>query len=350
MTITLFSLGSNGSGQLSLSHIEDVSTPQPVTSLPHNLTSPISISCGGNHTILISSSNTLSFITGSLPPSPAPTTSFVPLSLPSPFTPTSSSCAWTTTHLAAPQALFSFGHGPKGELGLGPSMLSTGVPTQLPNFPPPHTNIISLSSSMSHTVVLLSTGQVYAFGAGRKGQIGLPAVPAVYEPRLINEVPFRVEKTLCGKEFTCLLGGPATGDILILGSDKFGIKSQAPSNVKGWKDAGAGWGSIFILFEDGSMKSWGRDDHGQMVPEELGKVKTMAVGSEHVVAVLEETGNVVAWGWGEHGNCGPEGLGEKGDGKSFGVHNIYEVQEFEEVVMVGAGCATSWIAIERKGG
>jgi protein ATS1 len=201
---------------------------------------------------------------------------------------------------------------------------------------------------MSHTACVLSNGQVYAWGAGRKGQIGLPALPAVYCPRLVEGVPFAVAKVICGKEFTVLLGSPSTGEMLILGSDKFGIKSNAPTSVKGRKDAGAGWSSAFILKENGEVISWGRNDHGQMVPEGLRKVKMMAVGSEHVVAVTEDDGNVLAWGWGEHGNCGPEGIGGNGDGKSFGKQTIYEVKEGEEVVMVGAGCATSWFAIKRR--
>ncbi|KAK4232080.1 regulator of chromosome condensation 1/beta-lactamase-inhibitor protein II [Podospora fimiseda] len=351
MTITLYSLGSNGSGQLSLNHTKDTSTPQPVTLpfSPSSSSNPFILSAGGNHTILLSSPSPFPLISGSLPPNPKPTLTFSPLPLPEPIQYTSST--WTTTHLATPNTIYSLGHGPKGELGLSPSTLLTSSPTtpqQIPNFPPPNTTITQLSSSMSHTACLLSSKQVYAWGTARKGQIGTPLTAAIYSPRLIPDITFPVYKVLCGKEFTVLLGSPKTGQIKILGSDKFGIISKAPDSIKNWKDAGAGWGSVFILYENGTMTSWGRNDHGQMVPPGLGQVKMMAVGSEHVIGVAEENGNVVAWGWGEHGNCGTEGIGKNGDGKSFGLHTIYETKEGEEVVMVGAGCATSWFAVERR--
>ncbi|KAK3990214.1 regulator of chromosome condensation 1/beta-lactamase-inhibitor protein II, partial [Cladorrhinum sp. PSN332] len=358
MTITLYALGSNGSGQLGLAHKEDISTPQAVTlpspSFSSGSSSPsISISAGGNHTILLphllTPNSPFPLISGSLPPIPTPITTATFSALPPPTSPVLfTSSTWTTAHIATPHHLYSIGHGPKGELGLSLSTLTSSSPRQIPDFPPPGTSITQLSSSMSHTACLLSTGEVYAWGAARKGQLGPPSAPAVYSPRLIPGVPFAVSKVITGKEFTVLLGSPRTGEILILGSDKFGVVSNAPESVKNWKDAGAGWGGVFILYENGNVASWGRNDHGQMVPSGLGKVKMMAVGSEHAVAVAEDSGNVVAWGWGEHGNCGPEGIGSKGDGKSFGVHTIYQVKEGEEAVMVGAGCATTWFAIERR--
>jgi protein ATS1 len=190
---------------------------------------------------------------------------------------------------------------------------------------------------------LLSNGEAWGWGNGRKGQLGEPALAAVYSPRRIEGVGFKAIKAVCGREFTCLVGPPETGDVVVLGSDKWGVRSRAPRSVVGWKEVGAGWGSLFVLKEDGALLSWGRDDHGQLAREDLGRVRHIAVGSEHALA-LAESGDTLVWGWGEHGNCGPiHGIdGEKGQR-----NRIASGEEGTEITMIGAGCATSWIAMGR---
>jgi protein ATS1 len=198
---------------------------------------------------------------------------------------------------------------------------------------------------MGHVVAVLSNGEAWGWGNGRKGQLGEPAAGAVYAPRLISGVGFEVVKAVCGREFTCLFGRPETGEMAVLGSDKWGVRSHAPcGGVAGWKEVGAGWGSVFVLKGDGTLLSWGRDDHGQLAREGLGQVRTMAVGSEHAL-VLTEAGDLMAWGWGEHGNCGQirDVKGEKGQR-----NKIASTEPGMEITMLGAGCATSWIALESR--
>ncbi len=165
----------------------------------------------------------------------------------------------------------------------------------------------------------------------------------MHSPRRIEGVEFKAVKVVCGREFTCIFGPPETGEVVVLGSDKWGVRSQAPERAIGWKEVGAGWGSLFVLKEDGALLSWGRDDHGQLAPENLGRVRHIAVGSEHALA-LTEGGDLVVWGWGEHGNCGPirDNNGEKGQ-----QNRIASNEKGMEVIMIGAGCATTWIASDR---
>jgi protein ATS1 len=100
---------------------------------------------------------------------------------------------------------------------------------------------------------------------------------------------------------------------------------------------------VFVLKEDGELLSWGRDDHGQLAREDIGRVRDIAVGSEHALA-LTEAGDLMVWGWGEHGNCGPirNQNGEKGER-----NKIASAGEGMEIAMIGAGCATSWIVSEK---
>ncbi|KAK0736855.1 regulator of chromosome condensation 1/beta-lactamase-inhibitor protein II [Apiosordaria backusii] len=344
---TLLSFGSNGSGQLGLDHKEDVSSPSLVVTHHPRSTFPSSfaqIAAGGNHTLLLFTNHWVlfsgDFYEGDVNPF------FTPLGLPDGFsTPiTSIAATWSASLLATPSKIWSHGTGPKGELGLGPGITSAPPFQLIPNFPPPDTKIASLAASMSHAVALLDNGQVYGWGAGRKGQLGPEQTPAVFSPILIS-CPFPVVKALCGKEFTLLLGDPSTGEFLILGSDKFGIKSNAPSDLKNWRDAGAGWGSVVVLKEDGSLVSWGRDDHCQLAPSDIGPVEKIAVGSEHALALTKD-GKVLAWGWGEHGNCGP--LEEKkGRVNVIRIPEEYNLGD-QEITALGGGCATSWIAFEKK--
>jgi protein ATS1 len=209
-------------------------------------------------------------------------------------------------------------------------------PQVLLDFPPQGTLIVDIAASMSHTVAVLSNGDVYGWGAGRKGQLGQTASDH-WSPRKIDDVPFHACRVACGREFTYIVGHASEGKHLVLGSDKWSIISDAPAAVHLWKDIGASWGSIFVLLESGAMLSWGRNDHKQLCPPGIPKIQRIAVGSEHAVA-LTEHGDVIAWGWGEHGNCGS-------------IHDLNNVdfasnkiELSQGVRALGAGCATSWVA------
>jgi len=242
--------------------------------------------------------------------------------------------------------LYSCGVGGKGELGQGALVVRVPAAAPIRGFPPPDTEIVDLASGMSHVVVVLSNGEAYGWGNGRKGQLGAPA-EAVFSPRKIEGIPFPVNRAVCGREFTCLLGEPGRGSLLVLGSDKWGIRSGAPPVVPGWKDVGASWGNVFVLTSDGHVRSWGRDDYSQNARAGPGGVLRMAIGSEHAVALLD-THDVLAWGWGEHGNCGPPA--SQGDSK--GQRNIIASSRYIppgfKIFGVGAGCATSWIILEES--
>ena len=377
----LQSFGSNGSGQLGIGHKNDVSTPQPVI-LPSSISGstnplhrPKRIVAGGNHTLLLLSSGELLWTGDATTGACGRINQDVNDDLRPEFRPVDLSPLPKRTkvnHVAATWAasvvvvsaeegesiraargstqVYSFGSGDKGELGLGPGLTQTIEPTLIPNFPPPGTQIGDLAACMGHVVAVLSTGEVWGWGQGRKGQLGNPVVAAVQSPRRIDGVNFKVVKAVCGREFTCLFGSSETGELMILGADKWGIRTQAPLNVKGWKEVGAGWGSVFVLKDDGTLLSWGRDDHGQLSRSGLGRVEHIAVGSEHTMALTDD-GDLLAWGWGEHGNCGPirqNTSGEKGQRNLIASNKALHCEQGMEIGMISAGCATSWVSLEKK--
>ncbi|PTD06800.1 RCC1 repeat-containing protein C10F6.04 [Fusarium culmorum] len=292
----VFALGSNGSGQLGIGHKEDVSVPKQVIFHPDPPTSSIvQVTAGGNHTLLLTKTGQL-YWSGDSTPGACGLTSgpdvaaFQELQLTKNGEPPVGEVAlitatWEASIIVVKDAegknthVFSFGAGLKGELGLGELIVRTPSATRIREFPPAGTEVVDLAACMGHVVAVLGNGDVYGWGNTRKSQAGLD---------------FKVTRAVCGREFTCLFGDPQSGNLKVLGSDKWKIQSDAPKTCPEWKDVGASWGNIFILAKDGSLQAWGRDDHGQLPPSNLPELSKITIGSEHVVA-LSTAGDVLSW-------------------------------------------------------
>ncbi|KAI0541806.1 regulator of chromosome condensation 1/beta-lactamase-inhibitor protein II [Xylaria digitata] len=360
----LFALGSNGSGQLGLGHKEDVSVPKQVefSQALHN--DPVTeVAAGGNHTILITASGSAYWSgdfksgccgiikdedKGDIRPifrkvSLLNSENLGPIMY--------AACTWDATILVAEDEnrqatrVYSCG-GTEG---------SEGAPVCMPGFPPAGAVVTGLAAGFRHVIVVLDNGDVYGWGHGRKGQLGqledgTDAGGIINRPRKINGVPFKVAKAVCCQYTTCLIAEPGDGRIMVLGADKWNLKSQAPPEIPSWKAITASWGNIYILKRDGMLEAWGRDDHGQLPPPGLSEISRIAAGSEHVVA-LTEAGDVLAWGWGEHGNCGPHTDEKFGDvkGRWNVLASLKNLPEASSITAIGAGCATSWINITTEG-
>jgi len=365
--VAFYALGSNGSGQLGIGHKEDVSVPKEV--LFDNSKAPLSqepphIRAGGNHTLLLSgeqlycSGDPSSGACGLLPEVMQPNPQFRKVILDNEASNDPQSkiifvaATWEASfvvkndnHGCATQ-VYSFGTGNKGELGLGELIFRSPKAQLIKDFPPLGTEVVDLAASVSHVVAVLSNGDAYGWGNGRKGQLGQlgQSQVIVYSPRRISDVGFNVVRAVCGREFTYLISTPEDGRHTVLGTDKRNVITGVPENVKTWKGVGASWGSIFVLLQSGKLVSWGRDDHGQLAPPNLPELSQIAVGSEHAL-VLTTHGDVLAWGWGEHGNCGPSTT----EGDVRGSWNVIASSKFipadSKILSIGSGCATSWISI-----
>jgi protein ATS1 len=355
----IYAIGSNGSGQLGIGHKEDVSVPKPALSDGISLNQVTQVRGGGNHTLLLSAgalycsgdlSNGACGITSDLT---HPDSQFhkVHLGL-------NDSAANKTVLFAAcwessiivledesgkATRAYSFGTGNKGELGLGEFIFKSGKAQLIKDFPPAGLEVVDLAASVSHVVAVLGNGEVYGWGSGRKGQLGVPE-GIIYSPRKITGVNFKVVRAVCGREFTYLVGEPGEGHHIILGSNKWNVRSSAPLAVAGWRDVGGSWGSIYVLQDDGKLLGWGRDDHGQLPAPGMRALSQIAVGSEHALGLTVDQ-EVLAWGWGEHGNCGPKTT--NGDVKER--WNVIASAKYlppgSKISSIGAGCATSWVCV-----
>jgi len=345
----VYAFGSNGSGQLALGHREDVAVPELCKFQRGEklLARPKRITAGGNHTLLLCEDGIV-FATGSnedgrcaLAEASHDSTMFQRVEFQNDngtwirkfiFI----SATWeSSTLIAADGTIYTCGTGLKGELGQGGSVLKSNSPRIIPNFPPSGTKVVHLTACMSHTVVVLSDGQVYGWGSGRQGQLGEPA-DILWSPRKIAGICFPVVHASCGRDFTHVLGSAVDGRHAILGSDKWHIKQPSSQNLKLWCVAEASWGGIQVLLKNGKLIGWGRNDHGQHPPNNLAALKHIAVGSEHTLAD-DGNGSILAWGWGEHGNCGNPHA-ETPTGTGFNI-----IITGTKMSVLGAGCATSWL-------
>lgn len=348
--MVLYAFGSNGSGQLGIGNTVDQSTPQRCRLNSELPGSPLTVVAGGNHTLILYDEGTV-YSAGS--PRDGNVQSGSSVSSIAIFQKTLMStwgdkvklCSalWDgSIFVNSENEVYTAGLGSKGEQGTGRTSASMGL-QKLSNFPPilQWSKVVDVACGIDHAVVVLEDGTVYGWGNGRKGQLSHPE-EIVWTPRRFADVGFRVVRAVCGRELTYLVGEPSSGQHKIMGSKKWDVQYQAPASVPNWKDIGASWGSIFVLEESGRVKSWGRNDHGQLAPHGLPLIQMIAVGSEHVIALTKE-GKVISWGWGEHGNCG-SGTDENGDVK--GKWNEISNQDLDcsgKVIGVGAGCATSFL-------
>ncbi|KAF6233760.1 hypothetical protein HO173_007972 [Letharia columbiana] len=351
--MVLYGFGSNGSGQLGIGNTVDQSTPQRCWLNSELPGSPMTIAAGGNHTLVLYDEGTV-YSAGSSRDAKLHSRSSM-----------SSMPIFQTTYVSvlgnkvklcsalwdgsifvnSENEVYTAALGSKGEQGTGGISGSMALQI-LPNFPPVHqwSKIVDVACGVDHAVVVLNDGIVYGWGNGRKGQLSYPE-EIVCTPRRLAGVGFKVVRAVCGRDFTYLVGEQSSGQHTVLGSSKWEIQSQAPALVPDWKDIGASWGSIFVLEGSGKIRSWGRNDHGQLAPPGLPHIEKIAVGSEHVIALTKE-GKVISWGWGEHGNCG-SGTDESGDVKGKW-NEILDTNSDHSmrVIGVGAGCATSFFWAE----
>ncbi|RVD87374.1 uncharacterized protein DFL_001610 [Arthrobotrys flagrans] len=324
----------------------------------------MNITTGGNHTFIFSGGSNIAYATGdntfgqccvasSIKPSGDSsqliTTKFTSILPPSPTARWQAiSSGWQfSIFVSSDNTVYACGNGPRGELGLGPSVTTARSLTRIPSFPPTDTAVTQIVSSVEHTLALLSNGYVYGWGNGRKGQLGILAngEKFIWEPaKLQLDLPegFGIAGIAAGREFSAFIS--SNGEVHVIGSDKWGvIKSKPSTRVSEWKTFAAGWGAIYILTVEGKVLAWGRGTHGQLPPEDLPLLEKLAVGSEHAIGVGLD-GKLYAWGWGEHGNCGTLNR-EQGEVVRW-KHEVPIdglVEGNSKFDGIAAGCATSWV-------
>ncbi|KAJ4305462.1 alpha tubulin suppressor [Kalmusia sp. IMI 367209] len=354
MPYQLYVFGSNGEGQLGIPAADIVNIPTVAQSWPSH-ESIETVHGGDNHTLVHSSTGHVYFTgdnrkgqfgvkEGMADRIEGFETSELDVSFCAATC--QSSAYFLKEHSRAPlkSTLVTDGAAFWGELGIGTISNTPGAADKMRVQTLPH-RVIDFAAGGWHYVAILTNGEVWGWGKSRLDQLGLglSSQQRILRPTVVDEdIPFQPVKVVCGKEFTYLVSEPALGKHHLLGRDKFSLRSSMPKHIPGWKQIGATWNAIFVLFEDGSMTAWGKNDMWKLLPENLPPIMQMAVGSEHVLAITTN-GELISWGWGKHGNCGD--LTKLRDKVKNDMVNGFwnDISIPGKIEFVGAGFCTSFV-------
>ncbi|KAF4042694.1 Regulator of chromosome condensation (RCC1) repeat [Phytophthora infestans] len=391
MEMRLYVWGSGGTGQLGLGTEDDYAIPQLWENDRVQLESVVS---GGCHSAGINSIGRL-FLWGSNDRGQlgnttehkfisAPTESAV--CVPRESKAKLVACGWWSTlavmssHCGGSQEdrVFSWGSNDHHQLGRDQSSKVTGgkASAQIVHLPP-RLQVASIACGWKHSLLATTEGDVYSWGSGRHGQLGLGA------EALKSEAPKRIEtlkgtaiiNVFCGWEHSVFRS--SDGDIYTCGNNRHGqlgvrisgsaasersserrkqvnalpIQVVDPSNSNislRTAQVSCGWHFVLCLTDTGKLVTWGKGSHGQLglggfdnayEPQVVPFPHTarhVACGSEHSM-VVTTSGDLYTCGWGEHGNLGH---GDKTNRASLEKVEFF-INNNQKVISIAAGGAVS---------
>ena len=100
--------------------------------------------------------------------------------------------------------VFAWGAGDAGQLGMGERVQGAASPLLMQGVgPKDKTPIVSCSAGAEHTLLVSSQGLVYACGLADKGRLGLPSTDKVFYPTKVKSLEGHpIGQTACGDEFS----------------------------------------------------------------------------------------------------------------------------------------------------
>ncbi|KAI4328375.1 hypothetical protein L6164_020732 [Bauhinia variegata] len=366
----IWSWGAGTDGQLGTGRLEDEHFPQLLHHSSLSTVPPISsLACGGAHVIASTSAGkVLTWGRGSSGQLghgevvnhglyPKPVTCL------DPYFVTHVSAGWSHSGFVSDSGcLFTCGDGSFGQLGHG-DYTSHCSPVTVSHFANQH--VAQIACGMRHSLVLLkdcSLNQVYGFGSGKRGQLGvskdriksinLPQVVSGFEDVKIVEIAANGDHSAAlsvdghlytwGRGFkgcadahsprrldSCLSFAKATlgwnhtlaltgeGEVFMVGGNHLGVLPD-PQNFSPAKQ----------------LPVNSREANVEKAPGLDGtKIVDIAAGAEHS-ALVTENGEVKAWGWGEHGQLG---LGNTCDQASPLTVSLHHDQNAATRVYCGSG-------------
>ena len=148
----LYTFGDNEAGKLGLedNQCDDTEEPQQVKTLNEPV---VSVACGGNHTAVLTKRGTL----------------------------------------------FTFGSGMHGQLGHGPAFQDISLPKLVSTLQGKF--LTTVSCGESHTAVVTKDGEMYTFGDGRHGKLGMgdESFSNLFQPTKVKRfIKFSVDRVACG--------------------------------------------------------------------------------------------------------------------------------------------------------
>ena len=226
---------------------------------------------------------------------------------------------WHSLAVCERGGLYSWGNGGFGRLGHGDEE-SLHVPARVEGLR--GAVITSVAAGTNHTLAVASDGELYSWGLGARGQLGLPSSTWGAEPSMEEELTASLgigvpEAPRPEEQEPGSPGGRADGGRQVCLPVR--VESGGATGRE-YKVVAAGAHSSFALTHDGALFSWGACDGGQLGqgPSHHGgpyidngavqrlparvtaltdvKVVAVSAGSKHTLAVTDE-GAVYGWGF-----------------------------------------------------
>ncbi|MBP2000772.1 alpha-tubulin suppressor-like RCC1 family protein [Paenibacillus shirakamiensis] len=216
-----------------------------------------------------------------------------------------------------------WGDNSSGELGTGDTEDRIN-PTVVPNI----TDLKQLASGQDFALALLENGTVKGWGGNRFGELGTGDLTNKLIPSLVPNL-VNVKQLATGETHTLALLQDGTvkswgGNSLALGlnSNNSSYRSSPTiiPNLVGVKQVATGIYHSLALMEDGTVKSWGSNENGQLGLSDttgrnapvtiagLSGVKQIAASGYYTLALMED-GTVKGWGSNSSGQLGANNIG-----------------------------------------
>ncbi|HEX4437588.1 MAG TPA: IPT/TIG domain-containing protein [Solirubrobacteraceae bacterium] len=192
----------------------------------------------------------------------------------------------------------------------------------------PLSGVKAIAAGENHTLALLGSGEVLAWGQGHFGQLGDGTLTNKLKAVPVEGLPGSVKGIAAGSDYSLAL--LENGHVWSWGYDVAGELGNGevtttpvtkPVEVKGLSGVvaiSAGEQTGYALRENGEVVAWGRDRYGELGnginegasrpepgPVELPEKATAIAGGGYQGLALLESGKVAAWGF--------NGLGQLGD-------------------------------------
>jgi len=225
--------------------------------------------------------------------------------------------------LSASGKLFSWGAGGGGALGTGDTR-NAKTPQPVPYFA--SRKVVQIAAGYAHTMVLTDSGELYTFGVGTYGQLGLNGTNMEIDPQRVRAPrgAGRWSAVTAGAHHSIAVTNK--GRVYAWGQNKYGqlglpgtAEWQTPQRVrgviddeKGWKILSAGDRCTLLVGKSGKAYQWGNNHNAEEdksnSPEIMhalsGKtILQVAAGVFHTLVLTSER-KVYAWGWGHYGQLG----------------------------------------------
>ncbi|MGI8411580.1 MAG: RCC1 domain-containing protein [Solirubrobacteraceae bacterium] len=214
--------------------------------------------------------------------------------------------------LSASGQLYAWGYNRHGELGDG-TTTDSNVPVAVSAGDiPPGTKITQIAAGDRHSLALSSTGQLYAWGHNTYGQLGKGTITDSHVPVAVSAgaipVGTRITQIAAGDIYSLALG--STGQLYAWGDNAFGELGDGTTT-------GA---HVPVAVSAGAIPAGAQ-------------VTQIAAGFDHSLA-LSSTGQIYAWGYDDHGQLGINSVANTSTPARVA---MYDIPAGETIIQVAAG-------------